>query len=232
MPRDAKQEATRTVLLADDPTILQALRGTFVTRADWRVLAAASAALALAKGRAERPDLTILDADTWGREAARDLRADPDTASISIVLVCAGSRGAIANADAVLRRPFERAEVERVLPELLGARTRASVRKHAAIRATCLHAGTSARTFTKDIGLGGLFLRTRGALAPGLAVQLIVELPGDPLATVRAAAEVVRVVPAERDSHLVPGAALRFVELGLRDRRKLTRFIEAGATDG
>jgi hypothetical protein len=39
----------------------------------------------------------------------------------------------------------------------------------------------------------------------------------------------VRSVSAERDSHLVPGAALRLVEISARDRAALARLVAAGS---
>jgi len=231
MARGGQQESTRTILVADDATIFLAVRGSCLTRADWRVLAASSAAQAVAKARAERPDIAILDADAWGPDAARELRADPATASIPILFVTAAP-GEIEHADALLRRPVDRSDIERVLPTLLAIRARADRRRHVALRATYFRAGTQATTFTKDVGVGGVFLRTREALSPGEPVQVIVDLPGDPPGTVRASGAVARVVPAERDSHLVPGAAVRFVRLSPQDRGKLARFVGAGTAGG
>ena len=82
MPHETSREATWTVLLADDPAIFVAVHGSFFTRAAGRVVAASSASQALEKARAEHPALAVLDAETWGLEALRGLRADPRTASI------------------------------------------------------------------------------------------------------------------------------------------------------
>jgi CheY-like chemotaxis protein len=231
MPREASPPSARTVLLADDPTIVQSMRGSLLSRAEWRLLAASTVARAVDRARAEHPDVVILDADAWGPEAAAALRAERATASIPIVLVTASQSGTPDRADAVLRRPLDRSEIERVVSGLIDDRARTSRRRHAAVRASYLRAGVHVTAFTKDIGLDGAFLRTREALEPGESVAVIVELPHDPPETVRATAEVVRVVAPARDSHLVSGAAVRFVNLSPRDRRKLERFVVAGSAD-
>jgi len=225
-------EATWTVLLADDPRIFVAVHGSFFTRSAGRVVAASSASQAIQKARVERPALAVLDADTWGIEALRGLRSDPRTASIPVLLLTTAARVEVAGADGLLARPLDPAELERLVAKIVRLPTRAVERRHAALRATYFHGGRSARAFTKDVGVEGLFLRTRASLALGEPVQVIVDLPGDPPTAVRAAGEVARLVPSERDSHLVPGVALRFVRMSLHDRGKLARFVATGAAGG
>ncbi len=232
MRPEANREATWTVLLADDPTIFVAAHGSMLTRADARVVAASSATHALDKARAEQPVLAVLDADTWGVEALRALRADPATASIPVLLLHARPRDPKVAADAWLARPIDPHELERAAARIARRQARAAARRHAALRTTYFHGARSARAFTKDVGTGGVFLRVRESLAVGEPVQLIVDLPGDPQSAVRAAGEVARLVPSERDSHLVPGIALRFLRISPRDRGKLARFVAAGAADG
>jgi len=233
MRPETNREATWTVLLADDPTIFVAAHGSMLTRADARVVTASSATHALDKARAEQPVLVVLDADTWGVEALRALRADPATASIPVLLVHARRpRDPKVGADAWLARPIDPHELECAAAQIARRQARAAARRHVALRTTYFHGARSARAFTKDVGTGGVFLRVRESLAVGDPVQVIVDLPGDPKSAVRAAGEVARLVPSERDSHLVPGIALRFLRISPRDRGKLARFVASGAADG
>jgi CheY-like chemotaxis protein/Tfp pilus assembly protein PilZ len=232
MPPQETSRSARTVLLADDPTIVHALRDSMVARADWQLVTAASPARALERARADHPDVAILDAEAWGQEAASALRADRTTAAIPIVLVTASSRARLDPADAVLRRPLDRAELERVVPALVDARARSSSRRPVGVRATYFHGGAQATALLKDLGPGGAFVRTRAPLPVGDPVELILTLGDEPAETVRVAAEVVRSVSAERDSHLVSGVAVRFVRVGARDRRRLEGFAACGSVDG
>ena len=57
------------------------------------------------------------------------------------------------------------------------------------------------------------------------AVGAVMNLPEDGRPTIRAEGEVVRSVPYDRDSHLIPGVALRFRTISARDRRDIERFV-------
>lgn len=231
MRTETSRETPWTVLLADDPGLFVAAHGSFLTRAGARILTASSVGEAIEKTRAEAPDLVVLDADAWGVAALRGLRADPRTATVPVVLVAASPRKAEPGM-VWLARPIDPQALARAVSRILGIDVRTAPRRHAALRATCFHGDRSIVAVTKDLGTGGLFLRTRERLAAGQDVQLIVDLPGSPKVAVRAAARVSRVVPAERDSHLVPGVGLHFERISQRDRAKVARFVETGETNG
>jgi CheY-like chemotaxis protein len=218
-----------TVLLADDPTIFVAAQGSMLTRVDAQVVTASSAAQALEKARSLELALAVLDADTWGTDALRALRAHAETASVPVLMLSTRPADPRIGADAWLARPLDPRELERTAARIARRAARTGLRRHAALRTTYFHGSRALRALTKDVGTGGLFLRVREGLPVGEPVQLILDLPGDPKSAVRAACEVARLVPAERDSHLVPGIALRFLRLSPRDRGKLARFVAGGA---
>jgi len=82
----------RTILIADDESALRALVRATLDSGRLRILEAADGDEAVAVARAEHPDLILLDWSMPGRtglEVARELRADPSTADIQIVMLTA-----------------------------------------------------------------------------------------------------------------------------------------------
>jgi DNA-binding response OmpR family regulator len=104
------------VLVADDEDDIRALVGLAVGKAGCTVVASvADGSAALAAARADLPDLAVLDVSmpgATGLEVCAELRADPATAGIRILLLSAGAslddvaRGLAAGADAYLAKPF------------------------------------------------------------------------------------------------------------------------------
>lgn len=95
------------------------------------------------------------------------------------------------------------------------------------VRYRPLH-GRSGRWMTaesRDVGGGGLMLRTKHPLEPGQLLELAIELPQRPVEVV---AEVVRVESPGGDDGESPGeyaAALKFVKIAEADRDRVIRFV-------
>jgi DNA-binding response OmpR family regulator len=104
------------VLVADDEDDIRALVGLAVGKAGCTVVSSvADGTAALAAAQAELPDLAVLDVSmpgATGLEVCAQLRADPRTSGIRILLLSAGAslddvaRGLSAGADAYLAKPF------------------------------------------------------------------------------------------------------------------------------
>ena len=104
------------VLVADDEDDIRVLVGLAVGKAGCTVVASvADGASALESARADLPDLAVLDVSmpgATGLEVCAELRADPRTSGIRILLLSAGAslddvaRGLAAGADAYLAKPF------------------------------------------------------------------------------------------------------------------------------
>ncbi|HSB70871.1 MAG TPA: response regulator [Candidatus Methylomirabilis sp.] len=117
---------TKTVLVADDETMLrQLIRATFRGR-PLRILEAASGAETLLLARSERPHLVLLDVglpEPDGYAVCAALKKDPVTAGIKVVMLTARAqrhdleRGAAAGADAYITKPFS---PQRLLSDLDG----------------------------------------------------------------------------------------------------------------
>ena len=116
------------VLVADDEDDIRDLVCLAVGRAGGLVVRSlADGTAALATARAELPQLAVLDVSmpgATGLEVCAELRADPATAGITILLLSAGAsaadiaRGLAAGADAYLPKPFSVAALVRQIREL------------------------------------------------------------------------------------------------------------------
>jgi CheY-like chemotaxis protein len=125
----SEQEPTAPrVLVADDEADIRDLVGLAVRKAGCAVAGSvADGTSALGAARELRPDLTVLDVSMPGRtglEVCTELRTDPGTAGIRVLLLSAGAsaddvaRGLTAGADAYLAKPFSVAELVREIRSL------------------------------------------------------------------------------------------------------------------
>jgi two-component system, cell cycle response regulator DivK len=87
-----------TVLFVDDQFELRAIHGTYLQEHGFRVFTAADGEAALTSARANHPDVIVLDHSMprrTGIDVARELRQDPRTAGIPIVMLTAHAYGAV-----------------------------------------------------------------------------------------------------------------------------------------
>lgn len=114
----------KSVLVADDESVLRQLVRATLRGKPLRVLEAATGPEALAAARDERPDLVLLDVGLPGLDGyavCRALKGDPATAGITVVMLTARAqqrdldRGTAAGADAYITKPFS---PQRLLTEL------------------------------------------------------------------------------------------------------------------
>lgn len=113
-------EATKILVADDDPEILGMLGRRF-RRSGFEVLEAVDGEEALAKVRAEQPDVLVLDVmmpKKTGWEVAKALRSDPRTANLPIVILTAiGEKmnemtSPLYDVDEYVDKPFEFADLE------------------------------------------------------------------------------------------------------------------------
>jgi CheY-like chemotaxis protein len=96
----------------DEPDVLFLLRVIF-ERAGHRVMEAPHGQAALDAIEDQRPDVIVTDLMMPvmdGRELLHTLKADPETASIPVLMLTANPNGAL-GADVVMRKPFSNAEI-------------------------------------------------------------------------------------------------------------------------
>jgi response regulator RpfG family c-di-GMP phosphodiesterase len=117
----------RILLVDDDPALRMLLRTTFEV-ADVDVVEADGADAARRRIRASRPDVIVLDVNmpgTTGLELCEELKADPATSDIPVILLTGSSGGTTAaakrvGADAYVRKPFSPLELLAVAERLAG----------------------------------------------------------------------------------------------------------------
>ncbi|SHF37015.1 Response regulator receiver domain-containing protein [Loktanella atrilutea] len=121
--------ARRVLLIEDEPNIIEAI-SFILTRDGFTVHTHEVGETAMAKVRAQRPDMIILDVMLPGRsgfDILRDLRADPQTATLPVMMLTARGQArdrALAQdlgVDVFMTKPFSNAaicaEVRRLLAE-------------------------------------------------------------------------------------------------------------------
>jgi response regulator RpfG family c-di-GMP phosphodiesterase len=117
----------RILLVDDDPALRTLLRTTFEV-ADVDVVEADGADAARRRIRAARPDVIVLDVNmpgTTGLELCEELKADPATREIPVILLTGSTGGTTAaakrvGADAFVRKPFSPLELLAVAERLAG----------------------------------------------------------------------------------------------------------------
>ena len=123
------RRGTRVLIVDDSPTIVKAL-GKMLHSAGCTILEAGDAESALERVRDERPDLIFLDIVLPGMDgfaALRQLRRDPATRDIPVIMISGNARasehffGSRIAADDFMKKPFARQElfarVERLLDD-------------------------------------------------------------------------------------------------------------------
>jgi len=119
----SKAQAGANILVVDDDPEIVALLTTRLTHRGYKVSSASDGHRAVELAKRERPALIILDVMMPGKsgwEVAKDLKHDPVTKDIKIVMLSAMGKtneltAAINGADASLDKPFVFDELERIV---------------------------------------------------------------------------------------------------------------------
>lgn len=125
---------TRVLLIDDSPTSL-VWQLVLLQEEQYDTLTANTTGEGVRIARMERPDLVILDATTRHADvlaAATELRTDPETSHLPILIVLGGGRHRALDFESVsddqIEKPLDRTEYLRVIRALLGRRRRARLR--------------------------------------------------------------------------------------------------------
>lgn len=126
-----KSPIKEKILLAEDEESLLRLETILLSSKGYRVTAVTEGRAALASIDADRPDIVILDImlpDMDGLDVCRMIRANPQTASIPVIILTAKKNsndvaaGLAAGANAYVTKPFKTAAVIDSIEKLLGGR--------------------------------------------------------------------------------------------------------------
>jgi CheY-like chemotaxis protein len=124
------QPVSLKILVVDDEALVRSMVCDGLAAAGHTVLTASSGEEALQVVQAERPACILLDImmpDLDGYDTCAALKADPQTASIPVLLVSATTDARVAEqakrvgAAAVLRKPVRINELQRAISQVLGA---------------------------------------------------------------------------------------------------------------
>lgn len=116
------------ILVADDDKLVQSAFSDLLEYSGYRVIPAWDGEEAFAKALAERPDLILLDVlmpKRNGIQVAQDLKANPETRGIPIIIVTALSGAPAAQltqADVYLQKPVRPGDLLEHVRRLLSAR--------------------------------------------------------------------------------------------------------------
>lgn len=125
------EERKHVVLVADDDPEIRSLLGIRLKKAGYEVLDAGDGDQTLERIREHKPDLVVLDVMMPGKngwEVAKELRHDDELKDIGIVMLTAiGERinemtSPLYGADAFVDKPFEFADLERQIREVIAKR--------------------------------------------------------------------------------------------------------------
>lgn len=122
------------VLIVDAAVTVRDMFGRYLGFAGMAVRYAADGSEALAAAQADRPDLILCDLDLpglTGVELCRALRADPATAEVPVLIVCAADAATLetaveAGCDTVLARPCSQTLLVATIRQILARRPRPS----------------------------------------------------------------------------------------------------------
>ncbi|MEM9437424.1 MAG: response regulator [Pseudomonadota bacterium] len=122
-------ESKRVLLIEDEPNIIEAIRF-ILSRDGWAVDTHSDGATAMAAVARRMPDVIILDAmlpNKSGFEILRDLRDQPDTADVPVLMLTARGqakdreRAEEAGVSHYMTKPFSNSEVLERVRELIGS---------------------------------------------------------------------------------------------------------------
>ena len=120
-----------SVLIVEDDRNIAELLQMYLEKEGYAVTVAADGGQGLAKFRAIKPDLVLLDVmlpEVSGYQIVQDLRADPSLRDVRVLMMTArGSvmerrKGLALGADGFIAKPFELAELRAEMARVLGAR--------------------------------------------------------------------------------------------------------------
>ena len=234
----AMQRSLSRVLVLDDAGLFRMLEGSFVRRLGCEIVRAQDGPDVVRKASARAPHLILLDAhkpELDGPGCVRALKADPALRSIPVLVVttiddvpgcCA------AGADAALARPLTSGALELALSSLGSVAQRRGRRRAGRGWVQLAASDGMRRGRLKDISPSGLFLALQEPVPVASPVEIGLRLPG-PAGdrAVKARGVVVRQVPPDPDSHLIPGIGVRFVEIDPADERRIDAYVNATVVD-
>lgn len=228
-----------TILIADEAGLFLALETSPVLRAGCLLVPVHSCEELLARASTRPPDLFLLDADLLGRnarECLRSLKADRTLSGVPIIIAARETTDLellLSDRDMAFTKPVAPDAIGEALRTLLPLARRAGARIPVSVKVTIRLGPRTMKVSTKDVGEGGLFLKTADDMPAGTRFKASFALPepGDmqgPAHPISADCEVVRRVDPE-ETDLIAGVGAAFIHIADSDAGFLKRFVSEEA---
>ncbi len=237
LPAQNQRADSWTVLLADDVELFIELEKSFLRRAGFNLLIAQNGREALALVRERRPDLVFLDLympEMNGDECCREIKSDPDLASIPVIVVTHGqgedemSRCREAGCDEILLEPVSRQHFLGAARKFLQLDQRIAPRVDARLLVRFGPDESILSSYSINLSTGGLFLETDDPLPIDSPLNLEFLLPG-PGKKIRCRGRVAWLNSSGRilKRDLPVGMGVQFLNLTLEHMEALRAFIHS-----
>ena len=223
-------EVKKTILMADDADIVVNLGRALFNREGCEVITATDGEDALKLAREKKPDIVLVDLQMPGKsgfEILTELKSDPDTRDIPVVVFSGSSRPEDedkcmeAGAADYLTKPLRLEDLLRRTAKILGIPVRKHVRIPIQIEIFGIEDGEVFEGETRDISVGGLFIATSSALKVGSQLKLRFRLPYQ-TRDLEVMGTVVREVPPMPTR----GYGIEFVDMPKEMAEAIEMFIE------
>jgi len=226
------------VLMVDDAGLFRMLEASFLKRLGCEILRAHDGSDIIRKATDGAPSLILLDSqrpNLDGPGCVRTLKADPSLRLIPILVVTRSDEVKAccdAGADVTLTQPLEPGALEMALSSIDRLGHREGPRRSAGGWVQVESPSGPRRGRLKDISRGGLFLALADPLPVDERIGVSLSLPANSARRrVRAQGVVVRQVARDRDSHLIPGVGVRFLNLDRRDEGCIDAFVREAVVE-
>jgi CheY-like chemotaxis protein/Tfp pilus assembly protein PilZ len=222
------------ILVTNDADVIRALQGSFARRSDCSLLVGRTCSEIVGKAGTMRPDLIVLGAgmeDTHSIACCQRLKSDRSLREIPVVVLATDTSRDLSfrcGADEVLSFAASREQLLAAVRGRLPTIQRQAERRDVSVKVDYFAGQREGIGYTRDVSVGGLFLKTRDSFAIGDRLLMLFGLPpATEGLMIRASGNVVRSVAPDRDSQFTPGVGVQFDGLSTRDRLDVSAFVEA-----
>jgi len=232
----------KRILIVDDNEFFIQQEISYLDRDRFDFEIARSGQEALDKARSQIPDLILLDqimSDMSGQEVCKVLKGEPQTSSVSIVIVSSGEKESSRNdtlltgCDGLIFKPIRKDLLVTMVEELLGITTRKMQR--AGVDLSCIVKSESSqfKVSIRSLSADGVFVQMDGPLIPGEVFEIRFTIPGIERQIWARSAAVVWTGRLGDDGP--EGAGLRFLTIDPLDVECIDEYViallESGSND-
>lgn len=221
----------KILLAAEVQPLLLDVERSFLRRTDCEVLKASMGEEILEKARAHAPDLILLEPHLEGMDGVsccQAIKADAGLRHIPVIFLAGAidnPRCLEAGGDGILSGPVTPPRLLEALRRFVPTAERASERIAVAMRVDYTHGILEGLGFTRNLGVGGLFLQARDPFESGDVLEMAFRLGARARCPFHVRASVVHAASSGEGARAAAGAGVRFLELSSSDRIEIGRFV-------